>query len=90
MKARRTISTLAIVALTALSGGALVTSAFAQEIRFYPIRSASVGSPAGTVGDPVTPVFNPDLNGGAGCWEVVVGTGTEVDIDLQGSGWGNA
>ncbi|MCH7994983.1 MAG: hypothetical protein IIB57_11150, partial [Planctomycetes bacterium] len=58
------------------------------EIRFLPIRSAPLGSPVGTIGDPVTPVFN----GALGCWEVFVpgGVGVEVDLDLQAFGWGNA
>ena len=58
------------------------------EIRFLPIRSAPLGSPVGTIGDPVTPVFN----GALGCWEVFVpgGVGFAVDLDLQAFGWGNA
>ncbi len=55
-------------------------------IRFYPIRSAPLGSPPGTVGNPVTPEFNSDL----GCWEVRVIAGVEVDIDVQAFGWGAA
>ena len=38
--------TLAILILAALLSG---TSAFGQQIRFYPIRTAPLGSPAGTV-----------------------------------------
>ena len=62
------------------------TNVLGQTIQFFPIRSAPLGSPPGTVGDPVTPVFNSAL----GCWEVQVQAGVEVDLDLQGSGWGNA
>ena len=76
--------TLAILILAALFSW---TAAFGQEIRFMPIRSAPLGSPAGTVGDPVTPEFNTDL----GCWEYRVSAGgIEVDLDLQAFGWGNA
>ena len=76
------------VIIVALMAGTLLsaTNAFAQSMRFYPIRSAPLGSPVGTVGDPVTPAFNSDL----GCWEVHVESGVEVDLDLQGFGWGNA
>jgi len=52
-----------------------------------PIRSAPLGSPVGTIGDPVTADFNTDL----GCWEYRVSAGgIEVDLDLQAFGWGNA
>ncbi len=56
------------------------------EIRFMPIRSAPLGSPTGTVGDPVNATFNGTL----GCWEVLVVPGVEVDLDLQAFGWGSA
>ncbi|MCH8242532.1 MAG: hypothetical protein IH897_07970, partial [Planctomycetes bacterium] len=63
------------------------TCAFGQEIRFFPIRTAPLDSPAGTVGDPVTPQFNVDL----GCWELQLSAGgVEVDLDLQAMGWGDA
>ena len=62
------------------------TNALGQTIQFFPTRSAPLGSPSGTLGDPVTPVFN----SGLGCWEVEVEEGVEVDLDLQGFGWGNA
>ena len=61
-------------------------SALGQQIRFFPIRSAPLGSPPGTFGEPVTPEFNSDF----GCWEVQVQPEIEVDIDVQGFGWGNA
>jgi len=57
----------------------------AQTIQLYPIRSAPLGSPAGTVGDPVTPTFNDALD----CWELKVPGGVEVDIDVEAGGWGN-
>jgi len=60
-------------------------TASAQTIQLYPIRIAPLGSPAGTVGDPVTPTFNDALD----CWELRVPGGVEVDIDVQGGGWGN-
>jgi len=56
------------------------------EMRVYPIRSAPLGSPVGTLGDPVMPSFNAAL----GCWELQVPGGVEVDIDLQAFGWGGA
>ncbi len=34
-------------------------NALGQTMQFYPIRMAPLGSPAGTIGDPVTPQFNP-------------------------------
>ena len=74
------------LAVLMLAGLFSWTGAFGQEIRFVPIRSAPLGSPAGTIGDPVTPEFNTGL----GCWELQVPGGVEVDIDLQGFGWGNA
>ena len=73
--------------LGALAVGLLVigTSAFGQEIRFFPIRSAPIGSAAGTVGGAVTPT----LIGGA--WDFAIPEGgVEVDIDIHGGGWGNA
>ncbi|MCH8243120.1 MAG: hypothetical protein IH897_10995 [Planctomycetes bacterium] len=76
--------TLAILILAALFSW---TAAFGQQMRFMPIRSAPLGSPVGTVGDPVTPEFNTDL----GCWEYRVSAGgIEVDLDIQAFGWGNA
>ena len=76
--------TLAILILAALLSW---TSAFGQQIRFYPIRTAPLGSPAGTVGDPVTPQFNTDL----GCWEYTADIGGfEIHLDLQAFGWGPA
>ena len=65
---------------------AMASSAFAQTMQFYPLRSAPLGSPVGTIGEPVTPQFN----AGLGCWEVQVAPGVEVDIDLQAFGWGDA
>ncbi|MCH8147833.1 MAG: hypothetical protein IH987_07545 [Planctomycetes bacterium] len=62
------------------------SNAFGQTMQFYPIRVAPLGSPAGTIGNPVTPEFNSDL----GCWELEVMPGVEVDIDLQAFGWGDA
>ena len=62
------------------------TSALGQGMRFFPLRSAPLGSPPGTLGEPVTPEFNKSL----GCWELKVQRGVEVDIDVQGFGWGNA
>ena len=56
-----------------------------QTIQFFPIRTAPLGSPVGTVGDPVTPTFNESLN----CWELKVPGPVEVDIDLQAFGWGD-
>jgi|GEM_PF-1257103 len=64
----------------------LATHAFGQTMQVYPVRSAPLGSPAGTIGDPVTPQFN----AGLGCWEVEVSPGVEVDLDLQAFGWGDA
>lgn len=66
----------------------LGTSAFGgQGMRFFPIRMAPLGSPAGTVGGPVTPQFNVDL----GCWELQLSEGgVEVDLDVQVFGWGNS
>ena len=55
-------------------------------IQFFPIRTAPLGSPVGTVGEPVTPTFNEALN----CWELKVPGGVEVDLDLQAFGWGDA
>lgn len=71
----------------ALAVGLLVigTSAFGQEIRFFPIRSAPIGSAVGTLGDAITPTFD------GTCWEYAISAGgVEVDIDIQGGGWGNA
>ena len=63
------------------------TNAVAQEIRFMPIRMAPLGSPVGTIGEPVSPLFNNTLN----CWELTLSDGgVEVDIDVQGGGWGYA
>ena len=62
------------------------THALGQGMQFVPIRSAPLGSPPGTIGDPVTPEFNFDL----GCWEVQVRPGIEIDLDLQIFGWGDA
>lgn len=55
----------------------------APTMQLFPIRTAPLGSPAGTVGDPVTPTFNEELN----CWELKVPGGVEVDLDLQAFGW---
>ena len=55
-------------------------------IRFYPIRSAPLGSPPGTIGNPVTPEFNSDV----GCRELRVLAGVEIDLDMQVFGWGAA
>jgi len=85
----RTIATFrkCTIAGACLAGLVATTSAFGQpEIRFFPIRSAPLGSPPGTIGDAVTPSFNPTL----GCWEVLVPPGVEVDLDLQAFGWGAA
>jgi hypothetical protein len=61
------------------------TSAFGQEIRLFPLRSAPLGSPVGTLGAPVVPTFV------GGAWNVAFPAGgIEVDIDVQGGGWGNA
>jgi hypothetical protein len=71
----------------ALAVGLLVigTSAFGQEIRMFPLRSAPIGSPAGTIGAPVLPTFT------GGAWDVAFPAGgIEVDIDVQGGGWGNS
>ena len=62
-----------------------VCEAADPEISFVPIRTAPLGSPAGTVGDQLTPQFNPGL----GCWEVLTLGGVEIDLDLQATGWGN-
>lgn len=59
-------------------------SVLGQTIQFYPIRSAPLGSPVGTVGDPVAPTFNETLD----CWELKVPGGVEIDIDVQAFGWG--
>ncbi|MCH7994986.1 MAG: hypothetical protein IIB57_11165, partial [Planctomycetes bacterium] len=76
--------TLAVLTLAALFSW---PAAFGQEIRFMPIRSAPLGSPAGTIGDPVTAEFNTAL----GCWEYRISAGgIEVDLDLQAFGWGDA
>ena len=61
------------LAVLMLAGLFSWTGAFGQEIRFVPIRSAPLGSPAGTIGDPVTPEFNTGL----GCWELQVPGGVE-------------
>jgi len=52
-------------------------------IRFFAIGFAPLDGPPGTIGDPITPEFNSELE----CWEVVVPTGVEVYLDLQPSGW---
>ena len=65
----------------------LGTIAVGQEIRWMPIRSAPLGSPAGTVGAAINATFNTSL----GCWELRVSAGgIEVDFDLQAHGWGQA
>ena len=65
----------------------IAATAFGQQMRFVPIRSAPLGSPAGTIGGPVTPVFNDTL----GCWELALpGGGFEVDLALHAYGWSNA
>ena len=77
------IACLIVGPVTLLTPGNSVSG---QTIQFYPIRTAPLGSPAGTVGDPVTPTVNDELD----CWELQVPGGVEVDIDLQVFGWGNA
>ena len=64
----------------------IVPSAMGQKMRFFPIRSAPLGSPPGTIGEPVTPVLNNTL----GCWELTLPGGIEVHLDVQPSGWGDA
>ncbi len=61
----------------------LGASAFGQSMRIRPIRSAPLGSPVGTFGDPVTSQFNDEL----GCWEVFVPAGSEVDLAIEATGW---
>jgi len=62
------------------------TDALGQKMRFFPIRTAPLGSPPGTIGSPVTPVFNSEL----GCWEAQVEAGVEVHLEVQPFGWGDA
>ena len=63
------------------------TDALGQQMRFFPIRTAPLGSPPGTVGEPVTPEFNDTL----GCWELAVpGGGVDVDLALHAYGWSHA
>ncbi len=76
------IACLILGPVTLLAPGESVSG---QTIRFFPIRTAPLGSPVGTVGDPVTPTFNEGLD----CWELKVPGGVEVDIDLQAFGWGD-
>ncbi|MCH8146441.1 MAG: hypothetical protein IH987_00385 [Planctomycetes bacterium] len=58
-----------------------------QEIRWVPVRTGELGSPAGIVGDPVEAEFNVNR----GCWEIILPAGgAEVDLDLQALGWGDA
>ena len=65
----------------------IAPSVFGQHMRFVPIRSAPLGSPAGTIGEPVTSEFNIIL----GCWELTLpSAGIEVELDLQAFGWSNA
>ena len=61
----------------------LGASAFGQSMRFRPIRSAPLGSPVGTLGEPVTSQFNDEL----GCWEVFLPAGVEVDLAIEATGW---
>ncbi len=73
------IATLVVLSIAPRASG--------QKIRFFPIRTAPLGSPAGTIGEPVTPEFNNAL----GCWELALpGNGIEVDLALQAYGWSNA
>ena len=87
MKAHNELRKRALTTALIMAGSvAWQTSAFGQEIRFMPIRVAPLGSPVGTIGEPVSPVFNDTLN----CWELALTEGgVEVDIDVQGGGWGN-
>jgi len=75
---RNSLLVLAVVFSTAKGQG--------PGFRLMPLRTAPLGSPVGTVGDPLTPLFNADL----GCWEVVTPPGVEIDLDIQGFGWGEA
>ena len=71
--------------LGALAVGTVMlgANAFGQSMRFRPIRSAPLGSPVGTFGEPVTSQFNDEL----GCWEVFVPAGSEVDLAIEATGW---
>ncbi len=60
----------------------LGASAYGQSMRFRPIRSAPLGSPVGTLGDPVASQLNDEL----GCWEVFVPAGSEVDHAIEAKG----
>ena len=63
------------------------TNVLGQQMRFFPIRSAPLGSPEGTIGEPVTPEFNNTL----GCWELALpGGGVEVDLAVHAFGWSHA